>query len=94
MQLRNEAHRFSQTFHRKKREKSMVKSVLLDIPGVGPRTMEKLLTHFGSVARIKKAEVSELERVVSSRLARSVSDFFAVPPHSVPAPPVPLKGSE
>lgn len=94
MQLRNEAHRFSQTFHRKKREQSMVKSVLLDIPGVGPRTMEKLLTHFGSVARIKKAEVSELERVVSSRLARSVSDFFAVPPHSVPAPPVPLKGSE
>jgi len=76
MQLRNEAHRFSQTFHRKKREKSMVTSVLLEIPGVGPRTMEKLLTHFGSVARIKKAEVSELERVVSSRLARVIATFF------------------
>lgn len=76
MQLRNEAHRFSQTFHRKKREKSMVTSVLLDIPGVGPRTMEKLLTHFGSVANIQKAEVSDLERVVSPRLARTITAFF------------------
>lgn len=77
MQLRNEAHRFSLTFHRKKREKSMVKSVLSDIPGVGPRTTEKLLEHFGSVANIKKADVENLQRVVSPRLAKTIADFFS-----------------
>lgn len=55
----------------------MVKSVLSDIPGVGPRTTEKLLEHFGSVANIKKADVENLQRVVSPRLAKTIADFFS-----------------
>ena len=76
MQVRNEAHRFGLAFHRKKRDQSMAHSVLLEIPGVGLRTMEKLLVRFGSVATIASANQEELAEVVSGRLAGSISTFF------------------
>ncbi|NLA15914.1 MAG: excinuclease ABC subunit UvrC [Bacteroidales bacterium] len=76
MQLRNEAHRFSLTFHRKKRSQSMRRSVLLDIPGVGPRTMEKLMKRFGSVKKMAEAPTEELSQVVSEKLANTIAAFL------------------
>ncbi len=54
-QLRNEAHRFGINFHREKRSTDMLRSGLDEIKGIGPKTKEILLNHFGSVDRIKSA---------------------------------------
>ncbi len=61
--LRDESHRFGIGRHRRRREKDIIKSELDKIPGIGPATCKKLLTHFGSVEKIKKATVSELREV-------------------------------
>ena len=71
-QLRDEAHRFGLSFHRKKRSKSQIVSELDAIKGVGNETKKKLLTHFKSVRRIKEASFEELEKVVGSSRARVV----------------------
>ena len=63
-QLRNEAHRFGLTHHRKKRSKQQVASQLDEIKGIGPQTKKKLLLHFKSIKRIKEAERNELELVI------------------------------
>lgn len=75
MQLRNEAHRFGITFHRKKRSAGFTRSALLDIPGIGPRTMEKLLGHFGSLKQIALATEEELARIVPAKLAVKIKEF-------------------
>ena len=59
-QIRDEAHRFGITFHRNLRSKSQVDSALLAIPGIGAKTAERLLLHYGSVARIAAAPLSDL----------------------------------
>ena len=59
-QLRDESHRFAITFHRKKRGQAMTRSVLDDIPGLGPAKQKALLKHFGSVAKIRGASEEEL----------------------------------
>ena len=59
-QIRDEAHRFALTYHRKLRSQRIQESVLDDIPGIGERRKEKLLAHFGSVARLKKASTEEI----------------------------------
>ena len=59
--LRDEAHRFAITHHRKVRSKSQLKSSLDDIPGVGPRRQRALLKHFGSLKKIKAASLAELQ---------------------------------
>ena len=68
-QIRDEAHRFGITFHRKLRGKSQVESVLSGIKGVGAKTEQRLLLHFGRVARIAAASVDDLAALVGPVLA-------------------------
>jgi len=74
--VRDEAHRFAITFHREKRSKRTIRSQINDVPGVGPRTSQKLISHFGSVKKIKEAYLEELEDLVGKSLARSIKDYF------------------
>ena len=74
--VRDEAHRFAVTFQRKQRKKKTLHSELLDIRGVGPKTAQKLLKHFGSVQRVKEAEQPALEEVVGPAAAGRVADYF------------------
>ncbi|MFA5301918.1 MAG: excinuclease ABC subunit UvrC [Bacteroidales bacterium] len=76
MQLRNEAHRFGITFHRKKRSAGFARSVLLDVPGIGPRTMEKLLDRFGSLKRIAGASQEELSGVIPAKTAEKLREYL------------------
>ena len=71
-QIRDESHRFAVTFHRQKRKKRTLHSVLDDIPGIGEKRRNKLLKAFGSVKEIQKASVSELEAVVGVKSARKI----------------------
>ena len=61
--VRDEAHRFAITYHRKLREKSAIRSELDDIPGIGETRKKALLRHFGSVEKIKQASMEELAAV-------------------------------
>ena len=70
--VRDEAHRFAVTFHRKRRQLRDRKSELLDIPGIGPATMRRLLQHFGSVEKVKQADAASLEAVVTKKQADAV----------------------
>ena len=76
-QIRDEAHRFGITFHRKLRSKAAVKSALDDIPGVGPKTAERLLLHYGSVARIAAADSQDLINFVGPSLAERIRKALA-----------------
>ena len=71
-QIRDEAHRFGITFHRKLRSKSQIVSALSSIKGVGEKTEQRLLLHFGSVARIAAASVDELAVLVGRALAERI----------------------
>jgi excinuclease ABC subunit C len=75
--IRDEAHRFAVTFHRKARSMRDLRSELDDVPGVGPRRRRALLTAFGSLAGVRRATREELERVVGARAAAQVIDHFA-----------------
>ena len=72
--IRDEAHRFGITFHRSLRSKSQVRSALDDIPGVGARTRERLLLHFGSVARIAAAPEDQIAQLVGPKLASKIKE--------------------
>ncbi|MFH1012579.1 MAG: helix-hairpin-helix domain-containing protein [Candidatus Peregrinibacteria bacterium] len=72
--IRDEAHRFAIEGSRGSREKNMVKSVLDEIPGVGPKMKKKLLTRFGSVERIRQASQIELESLVGEDLAVKIKE--------------------
>ncbi len=72
--LRDEAHRFAITANRSSREKTMVKSALDTIPGVGPKLKKKLLTVFGSVAHIKAASDAQLEQVAGEAVAKRLRE--------------------
>lgn len=76
-QLRNEAHRFGLSFHRQKRSKSALHSDLENIPGVGPKTIEKLLHHFKSLKRIKTANFDELVNVVGNARAKTINNYYS-----------------
>ena len=71
-QIRDEAHRFGITFHRKLRSKSQIESALSSIKGVGQKTEQRLLLHFGSVARIASASVEELSSLTGKALAERI----------------------
>lgn len=75
-QARNEAHRFAITFHRNKRSQNFTKTELEDIPGVGEKTATKLLTHFGSVKKMRAAEKEELEKVAGKGVAKKIWVYF------------------
>jgi len=61
---RDEAHRFGITHHRKLRSKNTIKTQLTDIKGIGPKTANKLLEHFGSVENIKNAPDEEIATII------------------------------
>ena len=71
-QIRDEAHRFGITFHRKLRSKSQIESALRNIKGVGDKTEQRLLLHFGSVARIAAATVDDIAVLVGPSLAQTI----------------------
>jgi excinuclease ABC subunit C len=75
-QLRNEAHRFGITFHRNKRSKSAINSVLEDIEGIGEKTAEEVLKKFKSVKRIKEATMEDLSEVVGWSKAKKIYESF------------------
>lgn len=71
-QIRDEAHRFALTFHRARRTRRELASELLTIPGVGERTVRKLLTHFGSLNNLKGLTLEELSQVVTRAQAARI----------------------
>jgi excinuclease ABC subunit C len=74
--LRDEAHRFGITHHRKKRDIKTIKSVLTDINGIGYETAQKLLWKFKSVKNIKKASLDALQETVGKAKGQIVFDYF------------------
>lgn len=75
--IRDEAHRFAVTFHRRARAMRDLRSELDHIPGVGPRRRQALLSAFGSVAGVRRATREELDAVVGPAVAAAVIDYFA-----------------
>jgi len=71
-QIRDETHRFAVTFHRQRRGKRQTHTALSEIPGVGPRTAQKLLKEFGSVANIQRAGLEKLSSVISRKNAEKI----------------------
>jgi len=71
-QIRDETHRFAVTFHRQRRGKRQTHSALHEIPGVGPKTAQKLLEEFGSVANIQRAGVEKLSAVIPRKSAEKI----------------------
>jgi excinuclease ABC subunit C len=78
--IRDEAHRFAVTFHRRARSMRDLRSELDDVPGIGPRRRKTLLTTFGSVAGVRRATREELAAVVGAKTADAVLAFFASRP--------------
>ncbi len=78
-QLRNEAHRFAITFHRQKRSQHFTRTELVDIKGIGKKMSEKLLSHFGSVKRVKEASKEDLEKLVGKSRATLIVEHFSSP---------------
>ena len=74
--VRDEAHRFAVTFHRKRRQMRDRKTELLEIPGVGERTTSRLLQHFGSLQAVKEADAAALASVVSRPQADAILRYF------------------
>ena len=76
--IRDEAHRFGITFHRDLRSKAAIQSALREIKGVGEKTEQRLLMHYGSVARIAAAPLEELSALVGAELAVRIHDYLNV----------------
>lgn len=74
--LRNEAHRFGITFHRNQRSKNAIDSGLTKIPGIGEKTMEKLLKEFKSIKRLKEMPMEAIEKVVGKSRAEKIITHF------------------
>jgi excinuclease ABC subunit C len=74
--MRNEAHRFGITHHRNRRSKSAIGSELDQIPGIGPKNIEKLLKQFKSVKGVKEAEIPEMEKLIGKFKTRVLIEFF------------------
>src|SRR5581483_9808858 len=81
--IRDEAHRFAITYHRQLRGKRMTKSVLDDVPGLGPTRRKRLVKELGSVKAVKEASVDELRAL--SWLPDAVADAVYEKIHGVPA---------
>ena len=75
-QLRDEAHRFGITFHRKKRDQGTLKTELELIPGIGKTTADKLLVKFKSVKKIKEASEKDLSEVLNKKQTQTLNNFF------------------
>ncbi|MEI6870771.1 MAG: excinuclease ABC subunit UvrC [Verrucomicrobiota bacterium] len=79
--IRDEAHRFANTFHQLLLKRRVSESVLDDCPGVSQSRKQQLLKHFGSVARMRRASLAQLEALegVGSKLARTIHEFLNKP---------------
>ncbi len=75
-QIRDEAHRFGITFHRNLRSKAAIQSALREIKGVGEKTEQRLILHYGSVSRIASAPLEELSSLVGAELAVKIHDYL------------------
>lgn len=75
-QLRDEAHRFGITFHRKKRDQGTLKTELEGIAGIGKTTADKLLRQFKSVKKIREATEAELEKVLNKAQVKALLAYF------------------
>ena len=75
-QIRDEAHRFAITFHRKRRQMRDRATELREVPGVGEMTTRRLLQHFGSLRAVKDASYAALTTVVTGRQAEAIREFF------------------
>jgi excinuclease ABC subunit C len=74
--IRDEAHRFAVTFHRKRRQIRDRATELREIPGVGESTTRRLLEHFGSLKAVKQADVAALSAVVTNAQAEAIEKYF------------------
>jgi excinuclease ABC subunit C len=74
--VRDEAHRFAVTFHRKRRQMRDRSTELLEIPGVGASTSRRLLEHFGSLQAVKQADAAALSAVVTRSQAEAIQNHF------------------
>jgi excinuclease ABC subunit C len=74
--IRDEAHRFAVTFHRKRREIRDRSTELLNIPGIGETTTRRLLQHFGSLQAVRNADARALTAVVTAKQADAIQDYF------------------
>ena len=74
MRIRDEAHRFGNTFHRQLRRRATLLSRLEELPGIGPQRRQQLLTHLGSLQRVLKATEQELAAVpgIGPKLAQQI----------------------
>jgi excinuclease ABC subunit C len=88
--VRDEAHRFAIAYHRSKRSKRMTASALDSVRGLGEHRRKALVTHFGSLARLKQASVEEISAVpgIGAATARAVLEALGVPPDSEAPGPV------
>jgi excinuclease ABC subunit C len=76
-QIRDEAHRFAVTFHRTRRGNRELASELLNISGIGEKTANKLLSHFGSLSALQSLSPEELGQVVNPSQAQRIFEYFA-----------------
>ena len=75
-QLRDEAHRFGITFHRKKRDQGTLKTELSLIPGIGEASIQKLLSKFKSVKKVKEATEAELASILNTKQLVALRNYF------------------
>ncbi|MCL5671758.1 MAG: excinuclease ABC subunit UvrC [Acidobacteria bacterium] len=75
--IRDEAHRFAVTFHRQRRSGRELTSELREIPGVGERTAQKLLEHFGSLSNLRTVGEAELSQIVTPAQAARIKEYLA-----------------
>lgn len=74
--LRDEAHRFGITHHRKRLEKGTVKSILTEIDGIGPAIAQKLLWHFKSVEKIKNTSLNDIQEIIGEAKGKRIFEYF------------------
>ena len=74
--VQDEVHRFAITFHRQKRSRAFLHSELEQIEGVGAKTLETLLRHFGTVAKVRAAGYEELAALVGPAKAKKIRMFY------------------
>jgi excinuclease ABC subunit C len=76
--IRNEAHRFGIKFHRNKRSGNFIKSELENIPGIGPKTIEVLLTKFKTIKKIQSLSLDEVSAEIGNTKANLLFEYFKV----------------
>ena len=79
--IRDEAHRFAITYHKKLRKKSLKKSILDEIKGIGEKRKLLLLNTFGSIEGIKNAKIEELAKIIPRKLAEKIHQFLQLKIH-------------